>query len=386
MNQLKAVLSRLDEIQRREPRLGFLLGVVKKFGTDNAGNLAALVSYYAFFSVFPLMLVLFTVLGFVLRGNPRLQDSIVHSALAKIPIIGSQIQQNVHSIKGSGLGLVVGIVFTLLAGIGVISALQFGMDEVWAVPYSQRSNFLISRVRAIVMLAVLGVGTLAATGVSGLGSYSGAGSFSFALQFLGPLASLALNFLVLLLAFKLLTVAPIAWRQMVPGALVGGVAVTALQRLGTLFITHELKGATQTYGTFATVIALLAFLYLGSQIILYCAEINVVKARRLWPRALTGDPTWADQEAFTYRARMQQQVQDEVIDVTFPRPPSDTWREEPAPTAPIPPAEAPSPVEAAPQLVPSREEVAESPASQPEQGGPRLGGPIRQRQVPRSAG
>jgi len=93
MNQLKAVLSRLDEIQRREPRLGFLLGVVKKFGTDNAGNLAALVSYYAFFSVFPLMLVLFTVLGFVLRGNPRLQDSIVHSALAKIPIIGSQIQQ-----------------------------------------------------------------------------------------------------------------------------------------------------------------------------------------------------------------------------------------------------------------------------------------------------
>ncbi len=300
MQAIQDVTRRVDAIQKQKSFLGFLIGVVKKFGDDQAGYLAALVAYYAFFSIFPLLLVFATVLGFVLQNNHKLQDSIIKTVQNNFQVLGSF---QLGHLKGSGLGLAIGLVFALLAGIGVIQALQYAMDEVWGVPKRRRPNFFISRLRALIMLAVLGVAMMAATAVSNL-------PFGF-------LGSLLLNIGIAVVAFKVLTVADITWLDVLPGAIVAGVALTLLQTFGGLLVRHTLKNASATYGTFAVVIGLLSFIYLGAQITIYAAEINVVKKKHLWPRSLVDEPTQGDQQVFTERAQIEERRPGENIRVSF---------------------------------------------------------------------
>jgi YihY family inner membrane protein len=299
MQAIQGLLKQLDAMQQRNRFLGFTIGVVKKFGDDQAGYLAALVAYYAFFSLFPLLLVFATVLGFVLQKH---QASIMATVEKNFPVLGQSFQ--IGHLKGSGLGLAIGLVFALLAGIGVIQALQYAMDEVWGVPKRRRPNFLISRLRALIMLAILGVATLAATAVSNL-------PFGF-------LGSVILNIGIALLAFKVLTAADVTWQDVVPGAVVSGVTLTLLQAFGGLLVKHTLKNAGPTYGTFAIVIGLLSFIYLGAQIMLYAAEINVVRKKHLWPRSIVAeDPTPGDEQVLAQRAKMEARRPDESIRVSF---------------------------------------------------------------------
>ena len=111
-------LRAVDDLQQRHPRLSFPAAVVKKFGDDQAGQLAALIAYYAFVSLFPLLLVFVTVLGFVLQGNPSAQESILNSTLSQFPIIGTQLQHNVHSLTGSAGALAIGLVGLATGGAG----------------------------------------------------------------------------------------------------------------------------------------------------------------------------------------------------------------------------------------------------------------------------
>ena len=300
MQAFQDVSRRVDAIQKDKSFLGFVIGVVKKFGDDQAGHLAALIAYYAFFSLFPLLLVFATVLGFVLQNNHKLQDSIIKTVQNNFQVLGSF---QLGHLKGSGVGLVIGLVFALLAGIGVIQALQYAMDEVWGVPKRKRPNFFISRLRAVIMLAILGVAMVAATAVSNL-------PFGF-------LGSLLLNIGIAVVAFKVLTVADITWLDVLPGALVAGIGLTLLQTFGGLLVRHTLKNASATYGTFAVVIGLLSFIYLGAQITIYAAEINVVKKKHLWPRSLVDEPTQGDQQVFTERAQIEERRPGENIRVSF---------------------------------------------------------------------
>lgn len=310
---MKALLAQFDHFQQRTPWLAFPIAVAKKFGDDEAGYLASLVAYYGFFSLFPLLLVFSTVLGFVLQGHAKLQQTIIHSALGTLPIIGSQIK--VHSLRGSGIGLVVGIVFTLLAGIAVIQAMEYDMDEIWGIPFVNRANWLLSRVRAIIMLAVLGITSLVATALSSVTSAGGHVWLGF--RILGPIASLFVNFATLTLAFRILTAADLAWGDVVVGAATAAVVLDVLELLGSLYIGRVLKHASQTYGTFGTIIALLSWLYLGAQITFYGAEINVVKAKRLWPRSIVAPTMPTDHKALTMQATKQQRRSEQSIEVQF---------------------------------------------------------------------
>ena len=279
---MKAVIRRVDRFLQRHPVAAFPVAVFKKFGEDEAGNLAALIAYYGFFSLFPLLLVFVTILGLVLRGNPDLQRSIVDSALANFPIIGTQISRNVRALVGSGLALGIGIALTLWSGLRVAKAMQSAMNTVWNVPYKRRPNFLFSTLRAVALLAVLGVLTLVSAAAGGVG----AGSSNWLLGILGIAISLVLNFALFILAFRILTAADLSWADVWPGAAVGAVAWTALQAVGGFYVAHQLQGASEVYGTFALVIGLLAWIFLGAQVTLYAAEVNVVKKRRLWPRSI----------------------------------------------------------------------------------------------------
>ena len=150
-------LHELDRYQQRSPRLRFLAAVLKKHNDDQAGQLAALIAYYGFVSLFPLLLVLVTVLGFVLEGDPKDQASVLHSALGQFPIIGDQLQSNIHSLKGSAGALAIGVVGLLLGGLGVVGATQNAFQQVWHIPRKRRPNFLTWRLRGLGLLAVLGL-------------------------------------------------------------------------------------------------------------------------------------------------------------------------------------------------------------------------------------
>jgi YihY family inner membrane protein len=302
----------MDAVQQRHRWLAFPYAVAKKFGDDQAGNLAALVAYFGFFSLFPLLLAFVTILSMALRGNDTLQQRIEGSALAQLPVVGAQVSQNVHTISGSGLTLFLAIALAVWAGIGVLRAMQTGMNAIWNVPYHRRPGIVPSVVRALIMLVVLGL-ILVASATAGI---AGAGSHSWWGVLFGIGASVVLYFVLFALAFTILTTEDLSWRDVWPGAAVAAVAWTVLQAIGGYIVSHQLRGASQTYGTFATVIGLMAWLYLAAQMTFYAAEINVVRRRRLWPRSVVQPPlTDADRRALTYYAKQEERRPDEEVDV-----------------------------------------------------------------------
>jgi len=311
---VQRMLRRIDEFQRRHKPLAFLFAVFKKFGEDDAGSKAALIAYYGFFSLFPLLLVFTTVLGFVLSGHPALQAKILNSALRQFPIIGDQISKNIGSLKGSGVALAVGLIGTLWAGMGVTQAGESAMNAVWNVPARKLPNALFSKLRGIVFLVVFGIGVLATTVLAGFGT-TGAG----AAVRIGAFAGAALiNFGMFLIAFKVLTAEKLSWRDVFPGAVVATVLWEILQAIGGWYVARSLKGASQVYGFFAIVIGLLGWLYLGAQMTLLAAEINVVWRRKVWPRSLVQPPlTLKDKEALRRLALMEERRPEEEIVVTF---------------------------------------------------------------------
>jgi YihY family inner membrane protein len=321
MKAVDDTVERVDRYQQSRSWAAFPVAVFKKFGDDRAGNLAALIAYYGFFSLFPLLLVMVAILGFIIRGHPSLRASIINSTLAQFPIIGDQIRHNVKALSGpsAGVGLGVGTAVALWAGLGVTQAAQNALNDIWDVPIKRRPNFLQSRLRGLIMLAVLGTMSLGSTFLSGLGTATG--DLGVALRVLGFAGSGLLNLGVFLLAYLVLTQRDVPWRAAFPGAVFAAVGWTVLQAIGTLYVSHTLKGATQVYGFFGFVIGLLAWIYLGAQILLLGAEINVVRAKHLWPRSLKQAPlTTADERTFVRKAGVEERIPQETVDVSFAKP------------------------------------------------------------------
>jgi membrane protein len=316
-DRVKGAVSKVDDVHRRSPWLAVPVAVIKKFGDDRGGNWAALIAYYGFFSLFPLLLAFTTILGFIVDDNEALRQRLLDTALANFPVIGNQIQ--VRSLDGSLLALVIGIVGAVWAGMGVILTLQSAFDDVWDVPRRARPNFLKGRLRALLALMAFGIGIgLAAI----LGALGGAGgTFGLALRALALFGTFALNAVLFTAMYRYLTVAEVRWKQCLPGAITAAVGWMVLLALGSWFVSHQIEGASQTYGTFAFVIGLLAWIGLTAQLILIGAELNVVLARHLWPRALQPPPlTEADREVLAAQAKQEEARPAEDVDVTFEPP------------------------------------------------------------------
>lgn len=314
---VKPVVRKVNDYQRSHAWLGFPMGVAKKFGEDQAGNLAALISYYTFFSLFPLLLALVTILGFVLGGDPELQRKIVDSALVQFPVIGDQIRDNIGSLDGNWIALLIGLGGAVWAGMGAVDAAQNAMNSIWDVPIRDKPKFLKRRLRSLLMLVVIGGGLFLTAGASTVAS--SADSIGPAGRLLAPLLSIVVNIGVFLVAFRVLAERDLRWGELLPGAVVAGVAAALLQVAGGAIIDSKLKGASQTYGTFAVVIGLLSWLYLQAQVTLFAAEVNVVRARRLWPRSLDPeDLTDADRRALAQHAEVEERVPDQDVRTALP--------------------------------------------------------------------
>jgi YihY family inner membrane protein len=306
-----------DRFQQRHRWLGFPFAVLQKYGDDQGSYLAATITYYGFFSLFPLLLVFTTVLGFVLPGHSHLQARIVDSALGQFPVIGPQLARG--SLHGSVLALVIGLAAALWAGMGIFLAAQNAMNQLWGVPFKRRPDAVRARGRALVLLLLLGTGALATTILGGLATV---GSHFGVFWKIGSVAlSAALNVGLFWVAFRVLTVRDVTWRQLRGGAIGAGVAYVLLQTLGGYYVGHSLKHATNVYGTFGLVIGLLSWIYLSAHITLLAAEANVVASKHLWPRSFSlvieQPATSADKRVLTQLGRVEERRQDETVSVDF---------------------------------------------------------------------
>jgi YihY family inner membrane protein len=308
-------IRRVDRFQQRHAVLAFPWAVMQKFGNDQAGGKAALMAYYGLFALFPLLLLLATVLGFALAGNPALREQLIDSALGNIPVIGEQLRSDVHPLEGNTTALVVGIAGTIYGSLGIGFAAQNAMNTVWNIPYVRWPNFWKRYLRTFGVIGLLGLASVSSTVLATFATAIARGLAATALALAG---SVLVNLGLFLLAFMVLTAEPLRPREVAAGAVIATVFWETLQLIGTWYVSRGLRHASPTYGFLAVVITLLSWLYLGSQLTLLAAEINVVLRYRLWPRSVTQPPlTRADRLTLVRLARMETRRPEQVVTASF---------------------------------------------------------------------
>jgi membrane protein len=318
------VSQRLDDYQRTHDWLGLPIGVVYKFFDDQGVYLSVLITHYAFLSIFPLLLISSSVLGFILRGDSELQERILASALRQFPVIGEQIGRP-GGLKGSTAAIVIGTVAAIYGALGVSLALQNAMNVSWAVPRNLRPNPIQLRLRGARLLLTVGVAFTGTTVLSAISNRAGSfGSGVGALiKLLVVLLAVVLNATMIAYLFRMATTRFLTLRDVLPGAVTAALLWQLLQLGGSVYIRSVVKDSTTTNGVFAVVLGLIAWLYLCSATLVMCAEINVVRAERLYPRALLTpftdrvNLTIGDRRAYTLYARSQRHKGYESVDVTF---------------------------------------------------------------------
>jgi YihY family inner membrane protein len=342
MNPMEKALRKVDATQRRFTPTAFVFGVIKKYGDDNGGVLVSNLAYSAFISLFPLLLILVTILGLVVAGHPSIQKDVTDAVANQIPLLGTTLTGNVHELqRSSTIGLIVGLVVLIYGTTGLAQAGLFTMEQVWNLPGPARPGFVQRLGRAVLFLCLLGGGVIVTTGLASLSTYLRHYQ-GFWLDLLIYVVTAAFGAGMYLGAFRALTPKGVPTRSLLPGAITGGILWAVLQILGAWLVHHFLH-SNSVYGVFATVLGLLAWIYLAVEITVYSAEINVVLARRLWPRAIIQPPlTEADRASMALQALQNQRRPEQHIEVTFDDRPPDAPEPTSTPQTPdqvAPPAE-----------------------------------------------
>ena len=324
MNPIEKTVRRVDRFQQRHVVPSFVFGVIKKFGDDSAGTLVALIAYYGFLSLFPLLLVLTTLLGLFFAHDAALQTRIINSAVGQFPIVGKQLAgpDGVKSLRsGSVVGLSVGIVGLVWGSLGVSQAAQRAMAEVWNVPGVIRPGFLPRLGRSMEFLAILALDVVLTTFLAGTVTLGHGPLWS---QVVFGALGLAVSVILYVLGFRVLTPKSIETNYLIPGAILAGVGWTVLQYAGTLLVGHTLRHASQVYGYFGSILGLISFLYLAAELTVYAAEVNVVRMRHLYPRSIAPPPlTAADRAVLSAIAEQGERRPEQRVHVEFPAAPED---------------------------------------------------------------
>ena len=303
--RVNRVIAWADRLQRRHGVLGFPYAVVKKYGDDAGGREAALITYYGFLSIFPLLLLGVAVLSLVLASHPDLRERLIAAVVPQA--LRSTVEHSLATLPTSTIPLVAGLIGLLFSGTGVVFSVYQTLNHVAAVPHRFRAGFVSRYVRVLVMLVTLLLGGLAvgaltvvATALPGQPGVQRAAA---------ALGSALVVFAVLLLAARLLLVRPAPLRALWPGALLGAVVVTVVLNVGPRLLARLVTKAGPVYGSFATVAGIFALLYLIGQALVYGAEVAAVRYARLWPRAVDlNRPTVADARALALLAREQERI------------------------------------------------------------------------------
>jgi membrane protein len=318
------LLDRLDRLQRRSPLLGVPIAVFYKYYDDQGNYLVAALTYYAFIAIFPLLLLASSILGFILQGNESLQERVLNSALSQFPIIGDQLGRP-EGLQGSTEAIVVGVLVALFGASGLGQAVQNTMNTAWAVPRNSRPNPFVTRFKSLVLLTFAGIAVLGVSVLSTLGANTEVLSdrIDATIRWLIPVASVVAVGLVLTGLSRLAAARHHYVGRSWPGAFTVAVLWQGLQQVGTIYATTVLTGATGMNETFALVLGLMGLIYFAAIIGVLGIEINVVLARRLWPRSLLTlftdrvDLTEADRRTYAGLVQMNTLKGFETVIVRF---------------------------------------------------------------------
>ena len=298
------IIAWADRLQREHGVLGFPYAVVKKYGDDAGGRQAALITYYGFLSVFPLLLLGVAILSRVLADHPDLRQRLIAEIVPKA--LRPTVDHSLATLPTSTIPLVVGLIGLLFSGTGVVFSAYQTLNHVAVVRYRFRAGFLSRYVRVFAVLATLMAGALATGALTVVATALPGPAVQRAAAVLG---SALVVFAVLLLGAKLLLARPASVRALWPGAVLGAAAVTVVLNAGAPLLARLVTKAGPVYGSFATVAGMFALLYLIGQALVYAAEVAAVRHARLWPRALDlNRPTEADTRALTLLAREQERI------------------------------------------------------------------------------
>ncbi len=325
-------VGRIDAFQREHPIVGLPIAVVYKYFDDQGAYLAAVISYYAFIAIFPLLLISSSILGFFLKNDPHLRDRLLESALSQFPIVGPALGQP-GGLTGSTSAIVIGSVAALYGSMGLGQAAQNAANVAWSVPRNSRANPFLMRLRSLVFLAVGGLGVLTVAVVSAV--LNNTDQFGMGVSYEIGLAIKIANFLMSILIFgelfRLVSSRRASWKSVIPGATTTAVLWQLLQSGGKGYVSNVIASANQLNSTFALVLGLMAFIFLAAVMGVLGLEVNVVVGRRLYPRALLTPftdnvvLTEADQKAYAYYAKSQRHKGFQSVEVTFedrkPKPP-----------------------------------------------------------------
>jgi membrane protein len=328
-----SVVRDVDRFQRRHPVVGFPLAVIYKYFEDQGPFLAAIISFYAFVAIFPLMLISTSILGFILQDDPGLRDRLLDTALNQFPIVGDQLQSR-EGLRGSAPAIVIGALAATYGSLNLGQAAQNAAHITWAVPRNSRTNALLQRVRSLVLLSFAGLGILAlALASSLLANPDAIGVDAGDLGGVIRVVGFVVTSVIFVGLFRLVSGGRASTRSVLPGAMTVSVLWQLLQLVGNSFVTNVIGAAEQQMNqTFALVLGLVAFLYLAGLMIVLGFEINVVLRRRLYPRALLTpftdnvSPTEADLKAYTQYAKSQRHKGFQSIESTFEKRPKDPPR------------------------------------------------------------
>lgn len=321
---MASFVGRVDDFQRKHKVLGFPLAVVYKYFDDQGAYLAAIITYYAFIAIFPLLLMGSSILGFFLQGDSGLRDRLLNSALSQFPIIGDALGRP-EGLSGSTSAIVIGAVAATYGAMGLGQACQNAANVAWSVPRNSRANPFLMRFRSLIFLAIGGLGILAVAVTTSLlaNPQSLGASVEENLGWLIRLAGFVLTVLIFVGLFRLVSAGRAGVRSVFPGAFASAVMWQLLQLGGNSFVANVITKANETNKTFALVLGLMAFIYVAAIMAVMGLELNVVLRRKLYPRALLTpftdnvSLTPADQRAYAGYAKSQRHKGFQSVEVTF---------------------------------------------------------------------
>ena len=277
-----SLLERVDEAQKRHRRTSVAVATFKKYSEDKSANLATMIAFWAFFGIFPLLLVLVTLLGWILSGSDK--ASVLGHIANLFPLLDPK---TVTGLSGSWWAIVLGLLTALWSGLGVVRTVQFAFDSTWGVADEERPGMARQVLRSLWILATIGFGLVLTTLLSGfIVSASNGVNLGAVGRIAGYVIAVALNLGLFLAAFMILTSREVTAREVMPGAVFAGLVFFILQQLSAFIISSHLKNAQSTYGHFATVITILWWFYIQAQVTLLGAQLNVVLEDYLYPRTL----------------------------------------------------------------------------------------------------
>ncbi len=274
----------IDDFQYNHRWLAFPYAVMRKFGEDQGSNRTALLTYYAFLALFPLLFAATAGLQLVLRHDPHLQTAILTRIDNSFPLLGSQLRGNINSVGKAGVALVFSIIVAVYGARGAADAVRQTFDLFWGVPKRRRAGFPKGMFKSLGMIVAGGGALLVAAVLSSLATSLGH----------GPLFKI----IPTLISYGLLIVGLYAVQHIgVSGnsgskhafwltAFLAATGSQLLQTFGGYLMTHELHTLNTPYGVFSITLALLFWIYLQAQIWLYAVEVGVVSRQKLWPRRL----------------------------------------------------------------------------------------------------